>query len=88
MNRKISPAPLRICVFCLAVLLFLACADAEALPPWLQRGEESGEETFKMPDYRTEEEKRPDFEYRAEREDGPFLWVFIGFIATAFIMSL
>ncbi len=76
----------------LVLILFLSCAAAHALPPWLQRGaaeKPQEEEIFKMPDFETEqEETRPYYYSEPERAKGPFLWIFIGFLATVFVTSL
>ncbi len=79
--------------FLLVFILFFSCLGAHALPPWLQRGgaqEEQEEEILKMPDFEIahEEEIRPRYHSEPERTKGPFLWIFIGFIASAFITSL
>ncbi len=79
--------------FLLAFIFFLSCLGAHALPPWLQRGgaqEEQEEEILKMPDFEIaqEEEIHPPYYSEPERSKGPFLWIFIGFIAAGFISSL
>jgi hypothetical protein len=76
----------------LVLFLFVFCMNAYALPPWLKRGgAEKGqeEEILKMPDFDAEEEETmPYYDSEQERAKGPFLWIFIGFLATAFITSL
>ncbi len=74
--------------FCVVLILFFGCLTAYAMPPWLQRGG-SESEPLSMPDFQAEEEfERPYYYTQPERSKGPFLWVFFGFLATAFLTGL
>ncbi len=76
-------------IFVVFVLIFF-CLAAHALPPWLQRGGgEQAEEKLQLPEFDVEQDEPPPYFYTVpERSKGPFLWIFVGFVAAAFITSL
>ncbi len=75
-------SPFGLSALILVFVILSACLSAEAVPLWRQRIAEQVAEQI-------EEEVEEELVVPApQRQRGPFLWIFAGFILTAFVMSL